>query len=177
MVSFSLAFAGGQPLNSGVRRIARHKYEPMKRNLILAWMPLLLCAVSSSAQAISHRCEVSVIDFSTDTGKDLGSFNTIVANEKELTKSFSLPGIKLIATASVMYGKEDSYAEGSEPDEMILALAVGRKAQRDALSVLNNAVARVPLKTFESAKVQMNVRGKSQIMILVMECTKSNKPR
>jgi hypothetical protein len=148
----------------------------MRRKTFFACLILLLCAYGAFAQSKSHRCEVSVVDFGTDTGSDLGAFVTVVRDDEGITKSFPLLRTKLVVTATVLYTKEDSYSKSTEPDEIVLALAVSRKALRDAGDALNNAVAIVPLKSFESAQVQMNVRGRSQFMVITMECKKSNQP-
>jgi hypothetical protein len=70
--------------------------------------------------------------------KILGEFQAVVGEEQLTTKSYSFPDSKLVMTASVFYTDESMPAES-----MTLGLAVSDKAEKDAISATNNAVAEV----------------------------------
>lgn len=70
--------------------------------------------------------------------KILGEFRTVVGEEELTTKSFSFPDSKLVITASVFYTDESMPA-----DSITLGLTVSGKAEKDAISTSNNAVAEV----------------------------------
>ncbi|MDQ3817047.1 MAG: hypothetical protein M3362_05080 [Acidobacteriota bacterium] len=70
--------------------------------------------------------------------KILGVFPAKISEEELTTRSFPFPNSKLVITASVFYTDESMPG-----DSITLALSVSDKAERDAASAQNNAVAEV----------------------------------
>jgi hypothetical protein len=85
---------------------------------------------------------------------------------------YSFPGTKLIVTATVYY-TDESMASKKAQDSMELGIVVGPKAEQEALSAMNNAVAEV---TYDAAtdKVRIKkfliVEGRTYLVGLECEC-------
>ena len=147
------------------------------KKLGFAWCLLLLGSSITLAQSSTHRCEVSITDFNIDDKIKLGSFTSDAKKKEPLfTKSFQFPDTKLFVTASVLY--IDPYAEETPPNEMILTLALSKKAysaieaEMKDTDVITNARARVPLKSFERAAIETIYLGKPEAVIIELECKK-----
>lgn len=139
--------------------------------MTLAGVLLALAATSAFGQVAPHRCEVSVTNFNTDTRKTIGSFTTVVQQDKSVTKSFPFPGTKLVVTASTQY---EQSIEGEA--QMILMVILGKRAYPEigeglkGSDVKANARATVPLKSFERARVETIFLEERQPVIIGIEC-------
>ena len=144
----------------------------------LIYLILIGSSISSVAQTGVHQCEVSLVDFNTDTKNKLGSFEAPIKSENSLTKAFRFPNTDLFITTSVLYMSKSPYVEGSAPVEIILTVLIATKGYSEietemkASEVISNARAVVPLKSFERAEVETIFLGKRQPVIVALECRK-----
>jgi len=149
----------------------------MKKTLFASLL-LLFSSSLCSAQSNVHRCEVSITDFNIDDKIKLGSLTANVEPEKLSIKAFRFPDTKLFVTASVLYMQASPYIKGSPPVEMILTLALSRKAysaiepEMKMADVITNARATVSLKAFEEAEIETIYLGKPEAVIVTLECRK-----
>jgi len=166
------------------------------RKLLLIFLLLLLSATVSLAQGRTDKCHVYVIDTalakkaaeaSEDSAaaakaiKILGEFSPKIGEEEITTVHYSFPGTKLMVTATVYY-TDESLASKKAQDSMELGIVVGPKAEKDALSAMNNAIAEV---TYDAAtdkvriKKFLTVDGRSYLVGLECECNvaSSAKPK
>ena len=139
--------------------------------MTLAGVLLAFAATAAFAQVASHRCEVSVTNFNTDTSKTIGSFTTVAQQDKSTTKSFPFPGTNLVVTASTQY--EQSIAGEAQ---MVLMVILGKKAYPEigeglkGSDVKANARATFPLKSFERATVETFFLEQRQPVTIGLEC-------
>ena len=158
---------------------------------------LLIAAPSAEGQSASDDCHVYAVDVVTaqkaferfqstgDDAKDskaleagttiLGTFSTKVAEEALTTKTYRLPGSRLIVTASVFY-TDESMASASGRDSILLAVAIAAKAQPDATAALNNAVAEASYDDhFAVARVKRLAIIEGRRWLVGLECRKPPK--
>lgn len=146
----------------------------MKKTIIIClFIAFWLSDVFAQSKNANHYCEVSIVDFSTDTGAKLGTFNTLVEREKKTQKSYKLPGTKLFVTVMVTYEAENPFSKDPSPTDVYLVLAVGKRKYPNLELKPGIATAEIPLKYFEIARVKMNYMGKSQLAIVSLECKKT----
>jgi hypothetical protein len=108
--------------------------------------------------------------------KILGQFSATVGEEELTTKSFPLPGSNAVITASVYYTDEMMRSKTGS-DSMLLGIVVADKAQEDALTAPNNAVAEATYNQFTDAvRVKMNVKIKGRAFLVGLQCNCQNKP-
>jgi hypothetical protein len=142
---------------------------------LVCW--LLLLTNVASAEIKNHRCSVSIVDFNTDYGSELGKFVTVVESDKTTIKAFQLPGTKLFVTAGVLYLQKSPYTKSEPPYEIRMTLILAKKAYLDTVSEMDNskvltiAIATAPLKSFETATVETAFLGKKQPVYISLECT------
>lgn len=132
----------------------------------------LLLAVGASAQTNScfphcHKCEVYVADVASRRILKKVEFSPLTGEEELTNQELRIPG--LVVTASVFY-TDESMASSAGADSMQLAIAVSKHSLRDAFGVSNNAVTEITLSTFDTARVQTNVRSGSRKLLIGMEC-------
>lgn len=157
------------------------------RQFALTLSVLLLTGVSSMAQQQTDRCHVYVVDSALakkaseaeeDSGaaakaiKILGEFKPKIGEEELTTVHYSFPGTKLIVTASVFY-TDESMASKKSQNSMAVAIVIAPKAQKDAFTATNNAVAEV---TYDEATDKVRIKkfllvdGRSYLVGLECEC-------
>jgi hypothetical protein len=162
---------------------------------------LFVLSCTAFAQSRSDACQVYVIDLAKSkqafenfrpTGdskadeKALSAgqtlfpvFNPAIGEEELTTKHYRFPGSKLIITASVYYTDESmaSHPEGefvSHSESMLIGIAVGRKANQNAISAgTDGAIAEVTYNQFTNivrAKKYVTVRGRSYLVGIECDC-------
>jgi hypothetical protein len=136
---------------------------------------IFLCAPSILAQsAYSDRCEVASADLKTKKNTELGTFNTVIAEEELTTRAFKLPHTNLFIVASVFY-TDESMASEKGPDSMSLELALSRSRKRNVLRSLSWAEAEIPLNGFDVGRVSMLVKVNGRPQLVIMECKKGER--
>ena len=162
----------------------------MSRILKLApWLLLLLTVPSVEGQS-ADSCHVYAVDVVTaqkaferfkpsgDDAKDrkalevgttiVGTFATKVGEEELTTKTYRLPGSRLIVTASVFYTDESMPRES-----ILLGLAISDKAEADAIGALNNAVAEAAYDDhFAAVRVKRLAIIEGRRWLVGLECRK-----
>ena len=163
----------------------------MSRILKLAPWLLLLVAVPSVVGQSGDSCHVYAVDVLTaqkaferfkpsgDDAKDrkaleagttiVGTFSTKVGEEELTTKTYRLPGSRLIVTASVFYTDE------SMPrDSILLGLTISEKPEPDAIGALNNAVAEAAYDDhFSVVRVKRLAIIEGRRWLIGLECRKA----
>lgn len=150
------------------------------RNLLFIGCALLLCGSTAYAQGgNSDRCEVAALDITgkkvddIDKGRaiHLGTFDTVIGEEVETTKSYRLPNTRLFVIATVWY-TDESMVSGKGADSISLELAVSTTQKRDVLGSLIYADSEMPLEGFEVGRVTTMIKAERRTIMLVMECRK-----
>jgi hypothetical protein len=141
--------------------------------LILLLLVMLL-AIGVSAQSNScfphcHQCEIYAADIASKRILKKVEFSPLTGEEELTNKVFRIPGTNLMVTASVFY-TDESMASKSGLDSMQLAIAVSHRSWPDAFRSPNNAITEITLATFDTARVQTNVRSGSRRLLVSMEC-------
>lgn len=172
----------------------------MKR-IILSKLVLLLLSSVVLAQNRGDACHVYVLDVAKgrkafeeyrDTGNPeadgkallaaqtmFPEFRTVIGEEELTTKTYPFPGSNLVITVSVYY-TDESMASSKTANSMLLGVVVSDKAQRDAISVENNAVAEV---THDGntdtvrAKKHVKVRGRAYLVGIECHCKDRTIPK
>lgn len=120
---------------------------------------------ASGIQQNSDDCEVYVLDQRDNTKLLSKKFTTEIGEEVLTTKTYPLPGTKLIITASVYY-TDESMASKAGSDSMQLGIVVSKRALKDALMSLNASVAEVTLNTLDTVRTEKGVRlGKTNLSV------------
>ena len=133
---------------------------------------LLLCASMTFAQSSNaDRCTVTAADMQTKKSTELGSFQTVIAEEELTTRAFRLPRTGLYIVASVFY-TDESMASEKGADSIALELALSRDKLRDVLRSLGWAEAEMPLSTFDVGRVTMLIKVNGRAQLVLMECKK-----
>ena len=131
--------------------------------------------ISAPAQTTSscfphcHQCELVAADMTSKRILKKVEFSPLTGEEELTNKVFGIPGTNLRVTASVFY-TDESMASRAGLDSMKLALAVSESSLPDAFQSPNNAITEVTLATFDTARVQTNVRYGSRGLLVSMEC-------
>jgi hypothetical protein len=124
---------------------------------------------TSSCSTNCHRCEVVAADIAAKRVLKKVEFSPVIGEEELTNKVFRIPETNLTVTASVFY-TDESMASKAGQDSIQLALAVSKRAWPDAFQSPNNAVSEVTLATFDTARVQTNVRFGFRKLLVSMEC-------
>jgi hypothetical protein len=133
---------------------------------------LFLCAATTLAQSSnSDRCTVTAADMQTKKSVELGSFQTVIAEEELTTRALRLPRTGLFIVASVFY-TDESMASEKGADSISLELALSKGKQRDVLGSLSWAEAEMPLSTFDIGRVTMLIKVNGHAQLVLMECKK-----
>jgi hypothetical protein len=163
----------------------------MKR---IAWATFLMLVLSSVAiaQTEGDACHVYVLDVAKarkafeeyrDTGEPKSDakallaaqtmfpeFRTKIGEEELTTKTYPFPGSRLIITASVYY-TDESMASSEGFSSMLLGIAVSNKAQNDAISAEDNAVAEVTLnEQTDTVRAKKYVKVNGKLYLVGIEC-------
>jgi hypothetical protein len=143
----------------------------LKLTLLLV---VMLPAIGASAQTNScfphcHQCEIYAADIASNKILKKVEFSPSTGEEELTNKVFRIPGTNLMVTASVFY-TDESMASKAGQDSMQLAIAVSHRSWPDAFRSPNNAVTEITLATFDTARVQTNVRSGSRRLLVSMEC-------
>jgi hypothetical protein len=96
-------------------------------------------------------------------------FRSVIGEEELTTRNYPFPGHKLVITASVFY-TDESMASTTGVDSMQVGIAVSEKAQRDALSAENNAVAEITLNQRDTVRTKKYLTVGGRQYLLGMEC-------
>ena len=135
----------------------------MKR-IIIVQLTILLATSFAGAQTRSDVCHVYVVDVAKATQaaksfRESGDaevdaralaagqtvfpeFRPVIGEEELTTKTYRFPGSNLIITASIYY-TDESLASVHGTDSMLIGIVISPRAQKDAMSAENNAVAEV----------------------------------
>ena len=163
----------------------------MKR-IALANLLLLLLSSAVFAQTRGDVCHVYVVDVekarkALEAYRDTGNpgadtkamraaetrfpeFRTTIGEEQLTTKTYPLPGSKLIITASVYY-TDESMASAEGVDSMMLAVAVSDKALGNAASAEDNAVAEVTYNQHaDTVRAKKYVKVGGRLHLVGIEC-------
>jgi hypothetical protein len=138
---------------------------------LCACMLLLWASTTFAQQSNSDRCTVTVADVQTKKSAELGSFDTIIAEEELTTKAFRVPRTALFIVASVFY-TDESMASEKGSDSVSLELALSKGKQRDVLRSLSWAAAELPLSTFDVGRVTMLIKVNGRPQLVLMQCKK-----
>ena len=150
----------------------------MKVIMLLPAMALALGTIGTPAQTNSqtsscsphcHQCEVVAADIASKRILKKAEFSPLTGEEELTNKVFRIPGTNLMVTASVFY-TDESMASKAGLDSLQLALAVSKRSWPDAFQSPSNAVAEITLATFDTARIQTNVRSGSRRLLVSMEC-------
>ena len=124
---------------------------------------------TSSCFPHCHQCEVYAADIASKRILKNIQFSPLTGEEELTNKVFPIPGTSLMVTASVFY-TDESMRSKAGLDSMQLALAVSKRSWPDAFQSPNNAVTEITLATFDTARVQTNVRSGASRLLISMEC-------
>ena len=147
----------------------------MKAGVVLLSVLFAIGVMAAPAQTNSscfphcHQCEVIAADMTAKRMLKKVEFSPLTGEEELTNKAFGIPGTDLMVTASVFY-TDESMASRAGLDSMKLALAVSKSSLPDAFQSPNNAITEVTLATFDTARVQTNVRSGSRGLLVSMEC-------
>jgi hypothetical protein len=104
-------------------------------------------------------------------------FHPLVGEEEITTKTYPFPGSNLVITASLYY-TDESMASAEGADSMLVGIAISPKAQRDATSAENNAVAEVTVNAPQDtvrAKKHTKVNGRLYLVGIECRCKERSK--
>ena len=155
------------------------------KQLILAKFVILLALSGASAQTRRDVCHVYIIDSQlaekayeniTDEAaqskaiKIIGEFSPKIYEDELTTKHFTFPGSSLIITASVLYTDELMGSKNTQ-NSMLVGVAVLRKAEKSAMSAVNNAVAEVTSdKNTDKVRAKQFIKVKGRTYLVGLEC-------
>ena len=141
----------------------------MKR-IVLATMMALCVVALAPAQARKDACHVYVVDVARGTQKVFAEFRPVIGEEELTTKTYRFPRSRLTITASVYY-TDESMASASGADSMMVGIVVAPKAQRDAISGENNAVAEVTMNASQdTVRAQKYLKVNGRLYLVGVEC-------
>lgn len=104
-------------------------------------------------------------------------FHPLIGEEELTTKTFSFPGSSLVITASVYY-TDESMASAEGADSMLVAIVISPKAQRDAISAENNAVAEVTVNVHQdTVRAKKYVKVNRRLYLVGIECSCKERPK
>jgi hypothetical protein len=145
----------------------------------------LAFGVIASAQSRGDLCHVYVVDVETarkafaagnitPNTKPPGltvfpEFRTVIGEEELTTRSYPFPGHGLVITASVYY-TDESMASTEGVDSMQVGIVASEKAQKDALSAENNALAEITLNQRDTVRTKKYLTVSGRRYLVGMEC-------
>jgi hypothetical protein len=157
------------------------------RKVLVAMLFAFASTAGVPAQTAGDLCHVYVVDtekarqaLAITTGKfDLAAmqaaqtvfpeFRTAIGEEELTTKTYPLPGSKLIITASVYY-TDESMASADGVDSMLVGVAVSSRAERDALALADNSVAEVTFNNRDTVRTKKYFKTNGRLYLVGLEC-------
>ena len=126
---------------------------------------------------LSDRCQVFVAhvtgkksaDVGFSSARDLGTFDTVVGEEKLTSRTYRLPNTKLYVIASVWF-TDESLASTKGADSISLRLMISTQPTSDMLRSLIYADAEMPLNGFDVGRVTTLVKTGNRTRVVIMEC-------
>jgi hypothetical protein len=116
-----------------------------------------------------HQCDLYAADMASRRILKKVQFSPLTGEEELTNQVLLIPGTSLVVTASVFY-TDESMASKAGADSMQLAVAVSNHSLSGAFARPNNAVTEITLSTFDTARVETNVRSGSRKILVGMEC-------
>jgi hypothetical protein len=162
------------------------------KQITIAQLMILLTTSLAGAQTRSDVCHVYVVDVAKatkaassfrETGdaeadkKALATgqtvfpeFRPVIGEEELTTRTYRFPGSNLMITASVYY-TDESMASVRGADSMLVGIVVSPRAQRDAMSAENNAVAEVTYgDNVDTVRAKRYLKLKGGLYLVGIEC-------
>lgn len=170
----------------------------MMRMLFVVVSLTLCCAVSTEAQRESgDKCHVYVVDAEAirSATKDyeesritekhyeermregqiiFDEFVTLVEEESDTTKTFSLPKLGKIITASVYY-TDESMASKAGVDSVLFGIVVADKAFESAINQEGSSMSEMTFSNFDTVRLKQYISIKNRRMLVGMECNSGAK--
>ena|SRR5215204_6205933 len=141
----------------------------MKR-IVLATVIALFVVAMAPAQTQKDACHVYVVDVGRGRQKVFPEFHPVIGEEELTTKTYLFPGSRVTITASVYY-TDESMASADGAESMMVGIVVARKAQREAISAENNAVAEVTLNVHsDTVRAKKYVKVSGRLYLVGIEC-------
>jgi hypothetical protein len=162
------------------------------KQIIIVQLMVLFATSLAAAQTRGDVCHVYVVDVEKATkaarsfresgvaqadAKALAvgqtvfaEFRPVIGEEELTTKTYRLPGSNLTITASVYY-TDESMASVHGSDSMLVGVVVSPRAQKDAISAENNAVAEVTYgDNVDTVRAKKYVRVNGRLYLVGIEC-------
>ena len=118
----------------------------------------------------SKRAEADINKALRDAQTLFPEFEPLIGEEELTTKNYPFPGSSLVITASVFY-TDESMASVDGVDSMQIGITISPKAQRDAISATNNAVAEVTMNAHrDTLRVQQFIKVKRRRYLVGIQC-------
>lgn len=153
------------------------------RHLIsFIWFGMSLTLVFESAAIYTHaqskqlNCAVSVADFNSDDGEQLGTFALDLTTSKYVSKSFQMPNTELFVNAAVFLDTDIGAPENAKPSEIYLILAVSKKrysrieTEMKNADVVTSALSRYRIKTISTPEISTFYLVRPEIVIVTLKC-------
>lgn len=145
---------------------------------------LLGSALTMGQKSNSNHCKLSLYDLNIDDIVDIGEFD-INAQDKITVKSYKFMDTNLFINVWYGINKAVPGDMANKDDELILMLMLGKKAYKSieeldeikAEDTITNAIARVPLKSFDKVELQTMYSGKPQAVFISLKCEKSSEQK
>jgi hypothetical protein len=149
----------------------------INRLIIPLALLFLYSSVALAQTDMSDRCQVFVAqvtgkkpaDARFSSARELGRFDTVVAEEELTTRTYRLPNTKLFVVASVWY-TDESLASTKGADSISLQLMISNRPTRDVLSSLVYADAEMPVNGFDVGRVTTFFKTGNRTRVVIMEC-------
>lgn len=145
---------------------------------------LLLCSALTMGQSVKNRCKLSLYDLNIDDIVDVGEFTIKTQDEPAIT-SYKFLDTDLFINVWSHINKAIPGDMANQDDELVVMLVLGKKAYKrideledvKAKDTVTNAIASVPLKSFDSFDLQTTYFGKPQVVMISLKCEKSSEQK
>lgn len=165
------------------------------KRVLMIILTLSFCSVvtySQNTQIRGDLCHVYAVDIEkakkgfdeyNDTGNTqtmaaaetkFPDFRTVVGEEELTTKTFPFPNSRFIITASIYY-TDESMASSNGSDSILVGVVVSSKAEKDAISAVDNAVSESTLKDMDTVRVKKYLKVDSRLFLVGVECKNGRK--
>jgi hypothetical protein len=164
----------------------------MMMKAVLASVVALFALATTPAQTRHDSCHVYIVDvalgkkafeeFNETGNRDTDAkalargqivfpeFKPVIGEEELTTKTYRFPKSRFMITASVYY-TDESMASAEGYDSMLVGIVIGPKAQRDAISVENNAVSEVTDNdNLDTVRAKKYIRVNGRLYLVGIEC-------
>ena len=160
-------------------------------------LSLVTLAHSQTTETTKDSCHVYVVDVAkgrkaweerpkqstaeqdkaiSEAKTEFPEFYPLIGEEELTTKTYRFPRTRLVITASVFY-TDESMASAEGVDSMLIGIVVSPRAQREAISAENNAVAEVTMNAHrDTVRAQRYVRVTSRLFLVGIECRSKERP-